>query len=275
MQETAALKAQSQQENFPVASKWLPARWREPILDFYAFARGLDNIADDPILPREEKRQLLRVIKLGLTERNPEMVPIWAHPYLQLLFEKRLSPKHGEALWQAFWQDTEKSRYRSFAEVLRYCRLSAAPVGRAVLDIAGEAKAERKAADALCIALQLLNHLQDVHEDFTERDRIYLPQQWLEQAGLAEEVLQKQHMGPKLRSVFTKWLDETDKLLTIAKRLPKSVKSWQLRYEIKIIIALACSLSRKLREHDPMERAVKLTKREKKRATRRGLFGIY
>lgn len=274
-QQTARYHPADYRENFPVASKWLPDAWRQAILDFYSYVRGLDEISDHPTLPREEKRQKLRVIRLGIQERNPDMVPHWAHPYLQMLFEKRLSAEYGDALWQAFWQDTEKDRYRSFADLLAYCRLSAAPVGRAVLAIANEPKPDLRGADALCIALQLLNHLQDARSDYEQRERIYLPLDWMEAEGLGEGVLGKHQTGPKLRRVFDQMLDETDKLLLTAKRLPKSIQQWRLRYEVRVILALAIALSRKLRDADPMSRRIALSRSEKKMAALRGLLGFY
>ena len=247
-------------ENFPVASKLLPEQWRQPILDFYSYLRGLDDISDSPTLKREAKRDQLRLVRLGLQEDQPEILPKWALPYYQRLQSGNLSPEHGEALWQAFWQDTEKQRYSNFDEVLAYCRLSANPVGRAVLEISGEANPHYAAADALCTALQLINHLQDVRSDYLERGRIYLPQDWLAKAGLSEKVLGKAETGPKLRHIFTQWLEEIDRLLHQAKPLPKSTRHRGLRWELKIILAFARALSRKLRKADPMARSVKLSK---------------
>jgi squalene synthase HpnC len=247
-------------ENFPVASHLLPEKWRQPVLDFYSFLRGMDEIADSPHLKREEKRDQLRVIRIALQEDQPEMLPAWAKPYEARIRRGEFSDIHGEQLWQAFWQDTEKDRYRNFREVLGYCQLSANPVGRAVLEIAGEQLADEASADALCTALQLINHLQDVRSDYLERGRIYLPQDWLQDTGLSEKVLDKAETGPKLRAVFNQWLAEIDPLLEQASQLPRTIRHRGLRWELKIILVWAKALAKQLKHQDPMARRVRLSK---------------
>lgn len=245
-------------ENFPVASKLLPEPWRKPILSFYSFVRGMDDISDSKSMSREEKRDELRRIRLALQEEQPEMLPSWAQGYYQRVSNNEFAKKHGDDLWKAFWRDTEKDRYRSFGEVMNYCKLSAVPVGRLVLEVSREIKPKLAAADALCSALQLLNHLQDVRDDYRDLQRVYIPQDWLADAGLSEKVLEKAETGPKLRSIFNLWLDEVDKLLRQAGHLPRSIRHRGLRWELRIILAYARALSRKLRKEDPMARRVKL-----------------
>lgn len=261
-------------ENFPVASALLPQAWRAPIFDFYRFVRELDDIADHPQLAREEKREKLRLIRLALREKRDDLLPEWALPYVQQIEAERFSAQHGDQLWQAFWQDTEKSRYRNFAELMAYCTLSANPVGRALLEIAEEPNPNLAAADALCSALQLLNHLQDVRSDYLQRQRIYLPQAWLAEAGLAEKVLEKAQTGAKLRSVFDSWLDEIDALLRQAGHLPRSLRHRGLRWEVRVMLALARGLSRKLRKADPMAKKVKLGKLHRSLLSIGGIIGL-
>ena len=141
---------------------------------------------------------------------------------------------------------------------MSYCKLSANPVGHAVLEVSGEFDADLTAADALCTALQLLNHLQDVRSDYVKRQRIYVPQEWMAQVGLSEKVLEKSETGPKLRVVFHQWLDEVDVLLREAGHLPKTIHHRGVRWELRIILAFARGLARKLRKNDPMARHVKL-----------------
>ncbi len=257
MQESR-INPESVGENFPVASKLLPEPWRQPILDFYSYARGLDNISDSASLKREEKRDQLRLIRLAFQENQPEMLPKWALSYYQRVQDRTFSPQHGDELWQAFWQDTEKQRYATFGEVLSYCKLSANPVGHAVLEVSQEFDADVTGADALCTALQLINHLQDVRSDYLKRERIYLPQEWIFAAGLSEKVLEKSETGPKLRGVFNQWLDEVDALLKEAGHLPKTIHHRGVRWELRIILAFARGLARKLRKSDPMAHHVKL-----------------
>jgi farnesyl-diphosphate farnesyltransferase len=259
----AVYEPEAYDENFPVASRLLQKEWRAPILSFYSFIRGMDEISDSPTLAHEQKRQQLRLIKIALKKENPELLPEWAQSYYHYVTEGKFSGQYGELLWKAFWQDTEKHRYHHFSEVIDYCKYSAAPVGRAVLEIAGEKHPNLIASDALCIALQLLNHLQDLRSDYLTRERCYLPQSWLREVGIHESVLEKKRTGPKLRRVQDRWLDETDKLLKVATRLPRSIRNRRLRWEIKIILAWAQELSRKLRRRDPLRERVKLTKLER------------
>jgi len=273
MQESRIDSARAQ-ENFPVASKLLPPQWRRPILDFYAFIRGMDEIADDPALKREEKRDQLRVIRLALQEDQPEMLPKWALPYYERMQAGTWSKTYGDTLWEAFWQDTEKLRYRNFDEVLAYCQKSAVPVGRAVLEITKEPQPKLAAADALCTALQLLDHLQDVRGDYQRLGRIYLPQDWMAAEGLGEKVLEKAETGPKLHKLFAQWLDEVDKLLRQAGNLPRSIRHRGLRWELRIILALARGLSRKLRHSDPMARRVRLSNLHKSLLTLGAVIGV-
>lgn len=251
------------QENFPVASQLLPAEWRQPILNFYSYVRGLDNIADDPHTKREEIRDELRRVRLGVEENQPEMLPDWARGYHQRIQHDATLKNYGDMLWKAFWQDTEKQRYRNFSEVIDYCKLSAMPVGRMVLHVSGESSPNIAASDALCAALQLINHLQDAREDYLRLERLYIPQSWLENAGVSEKVFEKAETGPKLRSVFNLWLDEVDKLLRQAGNLPKSIHHRGLRWECRIILAYARALSRKLRKKDVMAHRVRLSNMHK------------
>ncbi len=259
-------------DSFPISARLLPEESRQKVIDFYGFAKGMEEICDNPALPREEKRQQLRVLKVTMQENTPDLLPDWAMGYHWLLVNGGISPGHGEQLWQASWQDTEKTHYLTMDEVLAYARLAAAPIGRGVLEIMKETGAERGAVDALCMGLQLLDHLQNVRSDYLLRQRVYLPRHWMEEAGISEKVLTKKETGPKLRQVFDLWLDEVDKLLHYARHLPGSLQNKRLRWEVQAILACALELAKKLRQADPMAGKVRLTGWEKLKATIRGWF---
>src|SRR3981189_1724916 len=158
-------------ENFPVASKLIKAKYRAPILAFYEFVRTADDIADHPALKPGEKLAHLDALEAGLLGHiEGEAV---AQRLRASLKDRHLSTRHGQDLLTAFRMDVTKLRYRTWDEVIGYCRYSAMPVGRFVLDVHGEPDSIWPANDALCAALQINNHLQDCHADYCNLDRAH------------------------------------------------------------------------------------------------------
>ncbi|MFQ6019055.1 MAG: squalene/phytoene synthase family protein, partial [Kiloniellaceae bacterium] len=160
----------------------------------------------------------------------------------------------------AFKQDAVKLRYRDWDELLGYCELSANPVGRYLLDLHGEDRTGYPASDALCSALQVINHLQDCGDDYRDLDRVYLPQDWMAEAGITVEALERAAAEPGLRRVLDRCLDATAKLLETADELPGRLKSRRLALESAGIVRLAHRLVRELRRRDPLAERVVLTK---------------
>ncbi len=253
-------QAARQHENFPVASWLLPAPARAAVRAFYDFARGADDLADAPDVPAGQRRDALIELRQAVIARDTTQAPDWAHAYIALLDAGRLPPAHGEALLHAFIQDTQQSRYADYAALLDYCRHSAAPVGRAMLALCGESQADEQAADALCIALQLLNHLQDIKADYTARQRIYLPQDWLMDAAVAEPELAGTRCTPGLRQVIGRLLTACEALTDQAAALPASLQSRRLRMEIGVIRQVARRLAGRLRTRDPLAERVVLSR---------------
>ncbi|HEY3888956.1 MAG TPA: squalene/phytoene synthase family protein, partial [Caulobacteraceae bacterium] len=140
------------QENFPVASFIIKPRHRAAIMAFYRFARMADDVADHPTLPAAERLAQLETMRATLAGESDADATSLA--LRQALDERSLSPEHGLDLLVAFRQDVGKSRYADWDELIDYCRHSAMPVGRFVLDVHGEARATWPANDALCAALQ-------------------------------------------------------------------------------------------------------------------------
>src|SRR5207245_210134 len=116
------------------------------------------------------------------------------------------------------------------------------------------------ASDALCAALQVLNHLQDCAADYRMLDRVYLPLADLDAAGIGVEVLAQPAATPALRQVLDRLLDSTERLIDAARGLPPGVAARGLRWESAVIVALAARLARRLRRGDPLARRVALTK---------------
>lgn len=235
----------AQSENFPVASLLLSKKVRAHVMAFYKKARAFDDIADSPTLTSQEKNRQLSV----QTE----------DPFL-------------DDLLQAFRQDVEKKRYQTWDELLRYCRYSANPVGRFLLDVHDE-KEGHDASDALCTALQVLNHLQDCQKDFLTIDRIYLPQEFLPE-GAFEDHLSRGACSSELRQVLNACLDRCDVLIATALTLPGDIKNWRLRYQAKVTILSALALSGRLRRLDPLAKRVELTKVDMFLLAYKGLFPL-
>ena len=103
------------------------------------------------------------------------------------LAERNLSPQHAQDLLRAFRQDVTKLRYEDWDDLIDYCRYSAMPVGRFVLDVHGESRATWPASDNVCAVLQIINHLQDCVKDYRDLDRVYVPLDALAAAGASVE----------------------------------------------------------------------------------------
>jgi hydroxysqualene synthase len=244
-------------ENFPVGS-WLIRRDLRPHVHvFYRFAREADDIADNPDLAPDEK--VRRLDRMGaVLDGAPGTDAPAAAELRASLAQTGVTAQHSHDILRAFRLDATKLRYRDWDDLLEYCRYSAAPVGRQILDLHGESRATWESSDALCSALQILNHLQDCGDDYRALDRVYLPQQDFDRAGARVEDLARPSASPALRSVLDRLLDGTELLIARARALPQAVRSSGLRRECAVIVGLAERLARRLRAGDPLAMRVKL-----------------
>lgn len=246
-------------ENFPVGSALIAKRLRPHVHAFYAYARNADDIADSPALAPEDKIARLNAMEDVLMGRRDAGAPSAAR-LRESLRQTGVSPRHATDLLIAFRQDATKRRYDSWDELLDYCRVSAMPVGRHVLDLHGEDISTHEPSDALCASLQVLNHLQDCVRDLDEIDRCYLPQTYLSAHRSAVEDLRRPAATPGLRLVFDVLLDHVDALNRTAAILPRRVADRRLRLETAVIVELAHRLAARLRKGDAVATRVKLTK---------------
>ena len=245
-------------ENFPVASWLIHPRHRAPILAFYNFVRTADDIADHATLPPSEKLALLDDLEADLEgrgNRNPEGVALRA-----ALAARGLSARHAKDLLTAFRLDVTKLRYRDWDDLIGYCAYSAMPVGRFVLDVHGESEAVWPVNDALCAALQIINHLQDCGADYRNLDRVYVPLDALAAAGLGVEVLGEARASPALLGCLQKLAARTGQLLSQSDEFPALVQDRRLGLEIAVIVRLAHRLVELLVRHDPLSERVHLGK---------------
>jgi squalene synthase HpnC len=243
-------------ENFPVASHLVHPRFRAPILAFYEFVRVADDIADHAELAPDKKLELLDRLEgslLGQNDADPEGVRLRA-----TLAERSLTPRHAQDLLDAFRLDVTKLRYADWDELMHYCSLSAMPVGRYVLDVHGESRATWPASDAICAALQIINHIQDCQNDFRDLDRVYVPLDYMALAGTNVAALDAPRASPEMLACLHKLAARTAGLLRDGYVLPDQIDDFRLSLEISVIHRLAWSLVHTLMARDPLHDKVHL-----------------
>ena len=245
-------------ENFPVATLMIARRHRAPILAFYNFVRAADDVADNPTLTGGKKLALLDQLEDALLGRSEiESAGVALRAALQ---QRSLSPRHAQDLLTAFRLDVTKRRYQDWDDLIGYCRFSAMPVGRFVLDVHGESRATWPANDALCAALQVINHLQDCGSDYRSLDRVYVPLDVLEREHETVEALGRGTASPGLRRALVHVAQRTLTLLHDAEPLPREVRDLRLSLEIAAIARLAHVLTQTLLQRDPLSERVHLNK---------------
>jgi len=242
------------EENFPVASFVIKPRHRAAIMAFYRFARTADDVADHPSLSAEARLAQLERMRATLNGETDDDAASLA--LRQALADRGLDAAHPLDLLAAFRQDVVKSRYADWAELMDYCRYSAAPVGRFVLDVHGEARTTWPASDALCAALQVINHLQDCAKDYCELDRVYLAEDAMAAANTSVEALAAPRASPALRSVIVAMARRTERLLSQSAGLAGQVRDRRLGYEVALIQRLAEDLTARLIARDPLSERV-------------------
>jgi squalene synthase HpnC len=239
-------------ENFPVASILIAPKYRPPVMAFYNFVRTADDVADSATAAPREKLMLLEQMRaslIGESDAVPEGVKLRT-----ILAERGLSPVHALDLLEAFRRDCTKLRYNDWDDLIDYCRYSAMPVGRFVLDVHGESRDLWPANDALCAALQVINHLQDCAKDYRELNRVYIPEPLL--AGIGVEALAQDKANPALAGVISGLARRNAELLETSRRFARGIKDGRLALEVDLIQTLADDLNSMLMNRDPLSQAV-------------------
>ena len=222
-----AVAAKASAENFPVALRVLPKRYRAHLTALYGFARLVDDLGDEPLpgLPPDTTPETITSTRLALLDDlQQDVARIYAdgqgEPELDAIralkttvTECGIPRKPLDDLIQANRQDQLVSRYQTYEELRQYCELSANPVGQVVLYIMSAATPERiRDSDSICTALQLIEHTQDVAEDLAN-DRIYLPREDLERFGVTERELAEPLASPNVRRLVKFEADRAERLL--------------------------------------------------------------
>ncbi|MFL6798907.1 MAG: squalene synthase HpnC [Xanthobacteraceae bacterium] len=245
-------------ENFPVASLLIHPRHRPPILAFYEFVRTADDIADHPSIAGDEKLALLDRLEgslLGKNDNDPVGVRL-----REELAAHALTPRHAQDLLSAFRMDVTKLRYRDWEDLIGYCTYSAMPVGRFVLDVHGESHAVWRANDALCAALQIINHLQDCGKDYRNLNRVYIPLDALSATGTSVEALAESRAPSALRATIRNLAARTGELLRESRGFSRAIADTRLALEVAVIQTYAERLVHLLTRRDPLSERVHLGK---------------
>ena len=230
-------------ENFPVLTRLVPKPLRDPFAAVYAYCRWSDDLADDPVRELGDEAGRARSLELLLWWRGELdrcAAGHAAHPVFvalrPVLVERGLSPVPFHRLLDAFEQDQRVTRYRSWDELLGYCRGSADPVGRIVLALGGVGDGDDAAgfdemyrmSDATCTALQLANFWQDARRDLIDRDRVYMPQ---DETGLSAEDLRTMLDAPddegreRFACALEPLMVRTESLFAQGRSLPRAMRS--------------------------------------------------
>lgn len=225
-------------ENFPVGSLVMPRRLRRPTHAIYAFARTADDIADEGHDEAAERIRKLDELSAELDRIAAGQTPQTA--LMQRLQREAIAPfamplQPFYDLLSAFKQDTEKTRYQNFGELVDYCRRSANPVGRMMLHLYGQTDAQSIAqSDGICTALQLINFWQDVAVDW-QKNRVYIPQEDLTKFGVSEEQIAAGHADFAFQRLMAYQCERAFKMLKGGSPLGNTLKG-RLGFELRMIV---------------------------------------
>ncbi|TNF93662.1 MAG: squalene synthase HpnC [Gammaproteobacteria bacterium] len=236
--ESCMAVARSHYENFPVASWLVQKHLRIHVATIYTFARRADDLADEGTDSPEQKIAALK--QMGdLLNNAVQGKPDDDFLYIALantIDEYQLDPQLFHDLLDAFTQDVSKARYENFDKVLDYCRRSANPVGRLMLQLFGEATEENnRDSDLICSALQLINFMQDIQQDLTENDRIYFPQDEMQAAGITDQDFRDRNTAPHVVAFVRQQTQRAQQMMLDGASLGNRLKG-RFGLEIRTII---------------------------------------
>ncbi len=242
--------ARNHYENFPVVSFLIPNQLRKHIAIIYWFARSADDMADEGNLPREERLKRLNEFEINFNNMlKGEYKSNYESALHNTIKEKELNPENFTNLLKAFKQDVTKMQYENYGELLDYCRNSANPVGRLILELHGIKNDEADMySDSLCTALQITNFLQDVKQDF-EKGRIYLPNDEMRMHEVSKNMFEKSEINLNFKRLIKFNVDRTQLLFDEGSKLLKLLNG-RLKCEIKWTILGGEAILRKIRKND-------------------------
>ncbi len=257
--------ARNHYENFPVASILLPKSLRRPIAVIYAFARQADDLADEGDASPQQRLQALehygeqlQAIEHGQSVDDPVFIAL-----ADVIRQHQLPIQLFHDLLTAFKMDVNKTRYADFGELIQYCRHSANPIGRLLLHLSGNDDAQNLGySDMICTSLQLINFLQDIRQDITENDRIYLPQDELQRFHVSENDIRNGITNDASRNLMRFQIQRAHKLMQSGAPLGKRLRG-RLGLEIRMTIMGGSRILYKLnRQYDDVFSRPRLNKQD-------------
>ena len=259
--------AQSHYENFPVASRFLPRRLRDPIAAIYAFARSADDIADEGDISRQlrlhrlqEMETALAAVEAGGADNTPLFQAL-----ADTITRYRLPVDLFRDLLSAFRQDVSKTRYADFNELMDYCSRSANPVGRLMLYLTGQVSDSRLVmADNVCSALQLINFVQDIDRDYRKNHRIYIPQAELQYYAVSEDDIKHRRNSAGFKQLMNFQIQRAAGLLDSGSPLGRQSRG-RFGLELRAIILGGSRILEKLRQQDDLFDQPRLNSRDQMR----------
>lgn len=262
------------QENFPVGMMLFNKEKRQIVNNYYQFARYADDIADNPdIKPQKKVEKLYELEDIFLRNKPYKGQKLKFAVNLRTEFDRfGLATSAATDLLIAFRKDSMGFDYQTWGQLVDYCKYSAAPVGRFMLAIHDENPSTYLPATALCIALQIVNHVQDIKYDDDVLKRLYLPAEMMKKYNVSKEDLQKDKSTLGLKKLIEKIMDLTRGLLKDGGVLPEIIRSRSLRAEVCIILSLTNIMIKKILKGDVLARQIKLSKWDWFRATLAGIF---
>ena len=249
-------------ENFPVASFLMTKKIRSIVRVFYFFARMADDIADHQKLSSNQKKKILLFFDNAISKSkktNNKVLDKMIARFKELPSGK----KYSRNLLKAFMMDASNKKYKNWNDLLYYCKFSANPVGRFVIDAVNERKNIEKiyeASDSLCTALQIINHIQDCKKDFKELNRVYIPESFFKKYSVDKKILRKCKSIENFERLKIEIVDNVLVSLRKTKLGLREIQSWRLRKETLIILNIAKRLCNLLKINDPLEKQIKLSR---------------
>jgi len=237
-------------ENFPVVSVLIPKKLRKHVAIIYWFARTADDFADEGNMSEDERIEKLNDFENSLNDLlNGKFKSSFEQALHQTIKQKNLTPQLFFDLLKAFKQDVVKKRYNDFAELLFYCKHSANPIGKLILELFNiRSKEAFDCSDKVCTALQLTNFYQDIEIDY-EKGRIYFAQDEMKQFEVTENIFAIKENNVNLKMLLRHNIDRTQKMFDDGKNLLK-ILSGRLKFEIKWTILGGETVLNKIRKND-------------------------
>jgi len=237
-------------ENFPVVSFLIPKNLRKHVAIIYWFARTADDYADEGNFSKGERLEKLNNFEFRLKQLlNGKAESDYEFALANTINEKNLTAENFYNLLKAFRQDVIKYKYDNFDEIIDYCKHSANPVGRLILELFDILSEQAiKYSDKICTALQLTNFLQDVSIDY-KKGRIYLPKDEMEMLQITEKLFEYKENNHKLKQLVKHYINRIQNLFDEGKKL-FPLLSGRLKVEIKWTVAGGEEILNRIRMND-------------------------